>query len=113
MNRYKLSKAGIDVNDGVRRVGNDKEAYEKFLYSFPEDDNYIKMLAAIEQRDPQAAFQASHALKGVAGNLSLVNLHAALLPLVEVFRKNTMEGAENYLPEVKECYEIVIRALSE
>ena len=49
MNRYILTKAGIDVNEGIHRFNGNKELYEKFLTSFPEDIHYEQMLEAIEQ----------------------------------------------------------------
>lgn len=59
MNRYKLSKAGVDVNQGLKRLNNDKEFYESLLQKFCEDTHYEDLKAALEQGDTDAAFQAS------------------------------------------------------
>ena len=34
MNRYKLTKAGVDVNEGLKRLDNDKDFYEELLEKF-------------------------------------------------------------------------------
>lgn len=46
MNRYKLTKAGVDVNDGIRRLGGNREVYERLLFMFPDDPRYNRMLLA-------------------------------------------------------------------
>ncbi len=112
MNRYLLSKAGIDVNEGMRRFNNNKDIYEKFLLTFPEDEHYKLMVEAIEKANVEDAFQAAHALKGVSGTLSLVTLHAELIPLVEELRSHSLEKTPELLPPVKESYEIVVEALN-
>ena len=112
MNRYRLTKAGINVSEGLHRFGGNQEIYEKFLMKFPENESYKQMLDAIEKQDVEAAFQASHALKGVAGNLSLEKLYQAILPLVEEFRAGRMEQTGALLPPVKEAYETVMAVLT-
>lgn len=113
MNRYKLTKAGIDANEGIRRFNNNKEMYEKFLMNFPKDEHYNQMIQAIEEKNVEAAFQAAHALKGVSGNLSLIKLHQDIIPLVEELRNGSMEHTDEYLAPVKESYRIVTEALKE
>ena len=105
MNRYILTKAGIDVNEGIHRFNGNKELYEKFLTSFPEDIHYEQMLEAIEQKDVDAAFQGAHALKGITGTVSLAKLHSLLIPLVEELRAGSMEKVPELLPPVKEAYD--------
>ena len=106
MNRYILTKAGIDVNEGIHR-------FEKFLTSFPEDIHYEQMLEAIEQKDVDAAFQGAHALKGITGTVSLAKLHSLLIPLVEELRAGSMEKVPELLPPVKEAYDEVVQVIKE
>ena len=113
MNRYRLFKAGVDVNQGLKRMDNDIEFYEKMLKRFREDD-YCRLLEnALGHNDIEKAFQYAHAFKGAAGNLSLVRLNDALVPLVEELRKGDRETAEQYLPEVKTAYYALIGALGD
>lgn len=112
MNRYKLVKAGIEVNDGIRRFNHQKDIYEELLMTFPEDENFDKMLAAIHEGKVEEAFRAAHSLKGVTGNLSMVRLHERLLPLVELLRNGSLEQVEQLLAPVTECYKETIRAIT-
>lgn len=105
MNRYKLSKAGIDVNEGAKRFRDNLVIYQKFLFTFPEDENYGKMMEAIEQKDAKSAFAYAHALKGVTGNLSINDLYHSLLPMVEELRAGSMDKIEEFLPEIRENYD--------
>lgn len=113
MNRYILTKAGIDVNEGIHRFNGNKELYEKFLTSFPEDIHYEQMLEAIEQKDVDAAFQGAHALKGITGTVSLAKLHSLLIPLVEELRAGSMEKVPELLPPVKEAYDEAVQVIKE
>ena len=112
MNRYKLSKAGIDANEGIKRFNNKADVYEKFLMCFPEDMNFQRMCKAIEEGDVKEAFQCAHALKGMAGNISLTRLHNDLLPLVEELRSDSLEKADELLEPVRADYEEVIKVLT-
>lgn len=113
MNRYILTKAGIDVNEGIHRFNGNKELYEKFLMSFPEDAHYGQMLQEIEKGDAEAAFQAAHALKGITGTVSLVQLHGVLIPLVEELRAGSLEKVPELLPPVQEAYNKAVDVLKE
>lgn len=111
MNRYKLTQAGVDPNEGIKRFNGKKDIYEKFLNNFPDDEHYAKMLEAIDVGDTEAAFQAAHALKGVTGTISLNELYQNLNPLVEELRNGSLDKVDELLPAIKESYDKVIEAL--
>lgn len=111
MNRYKLSKAGIDANQGIWRFSGNKEEYERCLNSFRADTHFEQMLSAIEAQDVKSAFSAAHAIKGMAGNLSMNALYESIIPLLEVFRADTFDGMEPHLTQVKADYQRVMDAL--
>lgn len=112
MNRYLLSKAGINANEGIHRFNDKQELYERFLKSFPENDHYfVEMEQGIWAGDVEKAFEAAHALKGVAGNLSINQLYEDLVPLVEQLRKGEIGDARELLDHVKESYAKVLEAI--
>lgn len=113
MNQKKMLMAGIDTCDGIQRFGGNKQLYEKFLYGFLSDPNYSIMLNAINKCDTSSAFQAAHALKGIAGNLSLIELYKNIVPLVELLRNNSTENVNFVLDPVKNSYKAIFDALSE
>jgi len=78
--------AGIEYQEGVGRFVGQAKLYETFLNKFLQDPNYEELKKALQARDCEAAFQASHTLKGVSGNLSLNSLFHAIIPLVDSLR---------------------------
>lgn len=112
MNRYKLSKAGINASEGIARFGGNPEAYEKFLNRFPDEPHFQQLCTAIQQHETQAAFMAAHSLKGEVGNLSMNRLYEDLCPLVEELRAGSLETAAELLPPVLRDYEEILAALS-
>ena len=111
MNRYRLSKAGINANEGIQRFNGKKEIYEKFLMEFPEDPHFGELVKSLEAADASAAFQAAHAMKSLTGNLSLNQMHKDLIPLVEVLRAGSLEDAAELIGPVKADYELVVQAI--
>ncbi|MGN0353333.1 MAG: Hpt domain-containing protein [Roseburia sp.] len=112
MNRYLLTKVGINVQEGIHRFAGKKEVYEKYLYDFLENEYYDKLEDAIRERNGEEAFQAAHALKGVAGNLSLNPLFEAIKPVVEKLRgKADFEQAEKMMEGVREQYQFILDAI--
>ncbi|MGN0404072.1 MAG: Hpt domain-containing protein [Bariatricus sp.] len=111
MNRYKLYKAGVDINQGLSRLNNNVEFYESMMKKFRDDIHFGMLRNAMEAGDVQQAFQEAHALKGITGTLSFVRLYDSIVPLVEDLRSGDMEAAKKRFPEVEEAYEVLIEAL--
>lgn len=99
MNRYQLVRGGIDVAQGIERMGSVEE-YVALLAQFPQDSHTETLRMALERKDANQAFEAAHALKGIAGNLSLEDLSEALGPLVERLRNDGTEGTEELAANV-------------
>lgn len=113
MNRYKLSRAGVDVKQGLKRLDNDSAFYEILLKKFCDSPQYEQLKNAMDQGDTQQAFQHAHTLKGASGNLSLVRIYDALTPMVEELRKGNLEMAQKYFEEVSEAYDVLMKVLKE
>lgn len=113
MNRYKLTVAGIDPNDGIKRFSGNTEKYEEFLKKYLDDGHYTELCEAIRKKNVTEAFAAAHALKGIAANISLAGLYADIQPLVEELRNGSMEHADELLQKVTSDHIAVIAALRE
>lgn len=112
MDVFKLAVAGINTAEGLKRFSGNTAMYEKYLLRFAEDENYSALCEALEQGDVKAAFSAAHALKGVAGNLSLSKLYKSIEPLVEELRAGRLERAPELMPAVTEAYQAVTDVLT-
>lgn len=111
MNKYKLSKAGINANEGIHRLGGNEEMYARFLFKFPEDQHFPQMLAAIEEGNADEAFREAHTLKGYVGNLGMNELFEVIKPLVEDFRPRKLENYQEHLAAVQEKYHMAVEEI--
>lgn len=69
-----LEAAGIDAQGALSRLMNNEGFYLRMLGKFVEDPTYTSLEAAYESKDMDALLHAAHALKGVSGNLGMVEL---------------------------------------
>ncbi|MEG7529912.1 MAG: Hpt domain-containing protein [Hungatella sp.] len=101
----------IDADAGIRRFGGKKELFEKFLFKFPEDRNYIQLKEALKTCDYELAFHYAHALKGVSGNLSLQCLYQAVCGLVEQMRSNNYNDLDVFMDTIDAIYDATLDAI--
>jgi HPt (histidine-containing phosphotransfer) domain-containing protein len=71
----------IDFDDGVKRVMNNTKLYVKLLTKFRNDTRLDDLEAAIAAGDMEKAKSAAHTIKGLAANLSLMELFKQSLAL--------------------------------
>ncbi len=81
-----LKEYGVKTNDGLARCCNMEAFYFKMITASVSDANFEKLGKALEAKDLQEAFEAAHALKGIAGNLALDPLYDAVCEIVEPLR---------------------------
>ena len=111
MDKARLTNAGIDVNQGLRRLNNDEILYTELLRRFTRDEYYGQMRQALQQENAAMAFKYAHTLKGVTGNLSMTVLYQNLVPLVEELRGGSMGRANELVQPVEDAYREVMEAL--
>ena len=92
-----LKEYGVKTNQGLERCCNMEAFYFKMITASVSDANFEKLGKALEANDLQEAFEAAHALKGIAGNLALDPLYDAVCDIVEPLRSKTeMDYSEKY-----------------
>ena len=106
-----LVQAGVDVDGALERFMNNEALLERFLKKLQGDPNYTALKTALEEGDCDGAFRASHTLKGVAANLSMLDLQKRVSEQVERLRAGDLEGAARLMPGVTGAYETVIEIL--
>ena len=90
-----LRSFGCNVEEGLHRCMDNEMFYLRLVDKFLSSTALAKLHDALEKGDLEVAFQETHALKGVAGNLSLTPLYDVLVEMVEPLRKKT---EMDYLP---------------
>lgn len=79
--KYQLNYKGT-----MSRFVEKEDFYLRCLALFFQDDSLEKLKQAIDEKAYQAAFDAAHTLKGVAGNMGLDFLFQAVCRIVEPLR---------------------------
>lgn len=100
--------------EGVHsRLGTDT-LIEKFLHKFINDSTYNNLCDAFIKKDADAAFLASHTLKGVSMNLGFTSLEKTTNKLTEQLRdKYIGENSYSLFLEVQEAYKNTVDAINE
>jgi len=96
----------IDVEDGIKRVMNNSKLYVKLLGKFKEDTNLNDLTAAIAEGNLENARNKAHTLKGLAANLSLIELQKQALEIESQLKEGVVEQSK--LDEVRNIYNITI-----
>lgn len=68
---------GIDYGEGLLRVGGNSHLYDQLLRSFAENQKeaVLQMRDAVGRGEPAAVHMLIHNLKGVSGNLGILEIH--------------------------------------
>ena len=88
----------------------------KFVSKFPADPNFALLEKALAADDPDAAFSASHTLKGVCLNLAFARLASAAVTLTDALREQNRaswqkETGTSLFAQVKTEYEAVLKEI--
>ena len=100
----KLKQFGADADEGLQRCMNNEAFYLKMISRFLEDKTFDKLKANIESGDLEEAFKASHALKGVLGNLSLTPLYSIVCEMTELLRHQTTCDYGEYIKKYEDLH---------
>lgn len=111
--RGKMTEAGIDMDDVMERFMGNEELLDRMLQKFLQDKNYGELEEAVAAKDAEKALGASHALKGISSNLSMMRLYKLLTKQVELFRSDSEEEAYALMPDIREAYADVTTKIKE
>ncbi|MBW2303986.1 MAG: response regulator [Deltaproteobacteria bacterium] len=104
---------GIDIESALKRLGGNRRLLKKLLQEFRRD--YKEVAREIKETlgagDREKAQRLVHNLKGVAGNLSLRQLHAASLELEEGISQNRTGDFEMLLVQLEHRLDQVFNSI--
>jgi len=104
-------KVGGDYTSILASLGSES-LIQKLLLKFKDDGSMKSLIAAMEKKDMDAAFAASHTLKGVSLNLGFTRLSKSSSALTEKLRAKDYEDINALFLAVKDDYEEVISLLN-
>jgi len=89
---------GIDIEEGLRRVGGNSKLYRKLLIDFYQDHrkDVHAIRRALEQEDLETAQRTAHTIKGVSGSIGAADLQRDAANLETGFK----EGQQDRYPEL-------------
>ena len=84
-----------------------------FTLKFLEDQSYLQLKQALENKNYEDAFRSAHTLKGVCQNLSFDRLYEVSNELTELLRDRTgaQPGISKAMEKVTEVYERMIEEI--
>ncbi len=104
---------GIDVYESIDRLMGMEDLYDSLILEFLEDENFDTMKRYLEEGDAASAFNAAHALKGVAGNLGMVKFYHKFHPVVEMLRRGELDEASKEIKGIELEYRNIKRLIKE
>ena len=86
---------------------------QRFTLKFLEDQSYLQLKQALENKNYEDAFRSPHTLKGVCQNLSFDRLYEVSNELTELLRDRTgaQPGISEAMEKVTEVYERMIEEI--
>lgn len=94
ISRREALKRGISYGTGVINHGNDSIAYDRALKTFPADDSYAALRAAIAEGDAESALPAAQAFRKRCGELALSELYLRAAAVVAALEEGSLPPVE-------------------
>ncbi len=101
-----------NYDDVIGRLRSER-LVQKFVLKFTDDGSYDLLLRSIQEGNAQEAFRAAHTIKGMCQNLSFTALGKSSAALTEALRGGSLDGCQQYLPQVKADYERTVASIAE
>ena len=105
--------AGVDIADGLHRVGGNLRLYRAMLQQYAEDqaETPAALRAALAAGDVKTAERLAHTLKGVSATLGIKPASEAGAVVEDRIRHGRLEGIEDDLVALEEATGAVIAAI--
>lgn len=90
-----LQEWGCDIKGALARFLNDTELYESCLVRVIEDESFMKLKNALDEKDVVETFNSAHTLKGVLANMGLTPMYKTICSIVEPVRGGDVDAIES------------------
>jgi HPt (histidine-containing phosphotransfer) domain-containing protein len=104
-------KIYVDEADGVKRVMNNLKLYIKLLTKFRNENNLDDLNAQISAGDLEKAQAAAHTIKGIAGNLSFIELQKQSLEVETQIKAKSVDPAA--VESLNACFAATLAAVDQ
>lgn len=104
INVENLKSWGANTEEALKRCMNNEAVYLKLIEMFLANNSFNELKEALASDDLEKAFHASHALKGVLGNLSLTPLYDIIFETTELLRSRAKTDYSDLLSKYEKSY---------
>ena len=106
---------GIDVSEGLARVGGNTDLYRRLLAKFHSSQGMVveEIHSAYRQQEIALAAHWAHSLVGVAGNIGALPVSKAARNLELALKANQTEQIEALLQRLDATLQPIMRAIAE
>jgi HPt (histidine-containing phosphotransfer) domain-containing protein len=101
----------VNADEGIKRVMNNTKLYAKLLGKFKVDTNLADISAHLSTGDLEKAQVSAHTLKGLAANLSLIELFERTRDLEAQIKEGAVQNGA--LDTVQSTYDQTIKVVDE
>lgn len=106
-----LRELGVNVDEGVKRLGGNAAIYKKMLGTFLKMMGNYTVDPDFDGEKYEDVIETAHAIKGAAGNLSVTPIYEAYSEIVSLLRNNQPEQAREVLVGVLPVQEKIINTI--
>lgn len=106
-----LRELGVNVDEGVRRLGGNAAIYKKMLGTFLKMMGNYTVSLDFDSENYEDVIETAHAIKGAAGNLSVTPIYEAYGEIVNLLRNKQPEQAREILVGVLPVQEKIINTI--
>ncbi|MBF0119384.1 MAG: response regulator [Desulfobacterales bacterium] len=109
------SLPGIDIANGLKRIGGNKNLYIKLLKGLNEKYQHTgnEIKDALERNDIQYIVRIGHTMKGIAGNIGTDRLAMSSRDLESVAKENRMGVISDYIDKFEQSLNEVLKSIKQ
>ncbi|MBT8366466.1 MAG: response regulator [Deltaproteobacteria bacterium] len=109
-----VSLPGIDVANGMRRLGVSWKSFKKILFEFKrsQPQELDRLREALDAQDFETVHLKAHSLAGIGGNIAAEALKEACKSLEKAVHLGEKKEIQTRFPELREEFERVIEGIS-
>lgn len=106
-----LKELGVNVDEGLNRLGGNQALYERLLGSFLKTMETHGTTPDFDTADLTDVIEKTHAIKGTSGNLSITPMYEAYTEIVALLRAGRPEEAKEVLVKIQPVQEKIIQCI--
>ena len=109
----RLTAEGIYVYESLERLGNNMDLLDTITVMFTGDKSFKKLIEGVDSMDDELAYDGTHTLKSLAGNLSMHKLYELCEKQYSLYKSGKVKEAWAMTDEVSCEYERVLAVIKE